>query len=162
MATIGTTGHGKRGRAIEFEVPLLPIIDLLLCCVMFLLATAVWNKVAALEAEQSLGSDAEAVDDSEPPPVLVVRRASFAVRDATGMDAEVPDGELAGVLGLTLEQEAGSGGEATPFVELLVKTRADLRSAKQYALADQLRKELAALGVVLEDTPGGTVWRWDQ
>ena len=70
--------------------------------------------------------------------------------------------ELAGVLGLTLEQQAGSGGEATPFVELLVKTRAELRAAKQYALADQLRKQLAELGVVLEDTPAGTVWRWER
>ena len=47
---------------------------------------------------------------------------------------------LAGVLGLTLEQEASSGGEATPFVDLLVKTRGELRAAKQYALADQLRR----------------------
>lgn len=69
--------------------------------------------------------------------------------------------DLAAVLGLTLEQAASSGGEATPFVDLLVKTRGELRAAKQYALADQLRKQLAELGVVLEDTPNGTVWRWE-
>lgn len=69
--------------------------------------------------------------------------------------------ELAGVLGLTLEQAAGTGGEATPFVDLLVRTRGELRAAKQYALADQLRTQLAELGVVLEDTPNGTAWRWE-
>jgi cysteinyl-tRNA synthetase len=70
--------------------------------------------------------------------------------------------ELAGVLGLSLEQVHAVAGEAGPFVELLVRTRADLRAAKQWALADNLRKELATLGVLLEDTPTGTIWRWDR
>jgi cysteinyl-tRNA synthetase len=71
--------------------------------------------------------------------------------------------ELAGVLGLTLE-ESSSGGDAevTPFVELLVRTRSELRAAKQWALADRLRSELARLGVVLEDSPSGTTWRWEK
>ncbi|HZB94766.1 MAG TPA: cysteine--tRNA ligase [Herpetosiphonaceae bacterium] len=71
--------------------------------------------------------------------------------------------ELAGVLGLTLEEPAAMGGaEATPFIELLVRTRAQLRAAKQWALADQLRKELGELGVILEDSPTGTTWRWER
>jgi cysteinyl-tRNA synthetase len=68
---------------------------------------------------------------------------------------------IAGVLGLKLEQPASTGGEqAGPFIELLIKTRADLRKAKQFALADQVRNELAELGVVLEDSSQGTTWRW--
>ncbi len=71
--------------------------------------------------------------------------------------------ELAGVLGLTLEEPAATGGaEAAPFIELLVRTRAQLRAAKQWALADQLRKELGELGVILEDSPTGTTWRWER
>jgi len=70
--------------------------------------------------------------------------------------------ELAGVLGLQLEPASRGATEATPFVDLLIRTRAQLRSAKQYALADQLRGELAALGVILEDTPSGTTWRWER
>jgi cysteinyl-tRNA synthetase len=71
--------------------------------------------------------------------------------------------ELAGILGLTLEEAAAVGGaEATPFIDLLIRTRAQLRAAKQWALADQLRKELGELGVILEDSPTGTTWRWDR
>jgi len=68
---------------------------------------------------------------------------------------------LAGVLGLTLEEQSRGGEAAGPFIELLIKTRTELRKAKQFALADQVRNELAALGVVLEDGPQGTTWRWN-
>ena len=44
------------------------------------------------------------------------------------------------------------------LVELLVTTRTQLRAAKQFALADEVRKALTNLGIVLEDTPDGTHW----
>ena len=69
--------------------------------------------------------------------------------------------ELGGVLGLTFSQPGEARGEsATPFIDLLVDTRTELRAARQYALADQIRDRLAGLGVVLEDTPQGTSWRY--
>jgi cysteinyl-tRNA synthetase len=67
-----------------------------------------------------------------------------------------------GVLGLWLQatdNEAALG--AAPFIDLLVEVRRELRTAKQYALADKLRADLAALGVTLEDTPQGTSWKLD-
>ncbi|MBP1706726.1 MAG: cysteine--tRNA ligase, partial [Chloroflexi bacterium] len=70
--------------------------------------------------------------------------------------------KLAGdVLGLRLPAaEAKTGSvEAAPFIELLIKTRYNLRQAKQYQLADEIRTRLAELGIILEDTPRGTVWR---
>lgn len=66
--------------------------------------------------------------------------------------------ELADVLGLTLA-EPQAGLAAAPFIELLVTVRNDLRQAKQFAIADRIRSGLADLGVALEDTPQGTVWR---
>ncbi len=94
-------------------------------------------------------------------------RAINAARDAGAAGssferAQATLRELAGVLGLALQEQDAGGGEATPFVDLLVRTRGELRAAKQYALADRLRKELADLGVQLEDTPNGTVWRWER
>ncbi len=68
--------------------------------------------------------------------------------------------ELAGVLGLKLEAEA-KGVAATPFIDLLVSIRDELRAAKLYPLSDKIRKDLDELGVILEDGPGGTTWRWD-
>ncbi|HZU76327.1 MAG TPA: cysteine--tRNA ligase [Dehalococcoidia bacterium] len=67
--------------------------------------------------------------------------------------------ELAGVLGLTLEESAAAAPEAAPFIDLLVDVRRELRAAKQYALADSVRSRLQALGVTLEDGPQGTTWR---
>jgi cysteinyl-tRNA synthetase len=67
--------------------------------------------------------------------------------------------ELAGVLGLRLEETEGEVLAAKPFIDLLVQVRTGLRAAKQYQLADQVRKGLAELGVTLEDSPSGTTWR---
>jgi len=66
--------------------------------------------------------------------------------------------DLAALLGLTLtEREVGLA--AAPFIELLVRTRDDLRTAKQFELADRIRSGLGELGITLEDTAQGTLWR---
>ena len=56
-----------------------------------------------------------------------------------------------------------SGGDLVanlaPFVDLLLDLRSQLRAAKQWALADEVRERLSALGIVIEDTPAGTTWR---
>lgn len=68
--------------------------------------------------------------------------------------------KLAGVLGLTLREDAGAAhGDIAPFVELLLDVRRQLRERKQWDLADSIREQLEALGLRLEDTPVGTEWR---
>ncbi len=69
--------------------------------------------------------------------------------------------EMAGVLGLTL-QEGQRQFEAGPFVDLLIDIRTQLRAAKQWQLADTIRKRLSELGISLEDTPQGTKWRQEK
>jgi len=67
--------------------------------------------------------------------------------------------DLASVLGLALKpSEAGGDLAAKPFVELLLEVRRDLRAAKQYQLADQIRGRLTDLGITIEDGPQGTTW----
>jgi len=68
---------------------------------------------------------------------------------------------LAGdVLGLVLDtDEGGLADLSTDLIELLVKTREELRAKKIWDLADKIRDELAQRGVILEDRPEGTVWR---
>jgi cysteinyl-tRNA synthetase len=91
-------------------------------------------------------------------------RAVNTARDA-GAAAPALEGaqatlrELAGVLGLRLSGARRSGKDIAPFVELLIETRAALRKAKQFELADSIRKRLTDLGVTLEDGPTGTRWR---
>lgn len=67
--------------------------------------------------------------------------------------------ESAGVLGLRLGAGEGEVRQAAPFIELLIEVREELRKAKQWALADRIRDQLAARGVLLEDGKAGTTWR---
>jgi cysteinyl-tRNA synthetase len=68
---------------------------------------------------------------------------------------------LSGILGMQLERPAAVAGEATPFVDLLVELRTDLREAKLWSLSDLIRDRLKELGVVIEDTKEGTHWHWE-
>ena len=67
--------------------------------------------------------------------------------------------ELAGVMGLTLEEPRTDNAEAAPFIQTLVDVRTELRAARQFQLADGIRDRLAELGVTVEDSPDGTTWR---
>jgi len=67
--------------------------------------------------------------------------------------------ELGGVLGLTFKAREKVSQDSKPFIELLIETRNELRRAKQYQLADDIRKKLEGLGITLEDTAKGTVWK---
>ena len=81
-----------------------------------------------------------------------------AERNVKGAQAALK--ELAGVLGLTLEPpEDSSTGDLASMIELLIETRAELRAAKRFDLADRIRDSLAALGFALEDTARGTEWK---
>ena len=88
--------------------------------------------------------------------------------------------ELAGVLGLKLEEsdgedaalnqalaglltELGSTASAEEGAEALMKRlltlRQESRKAKEFAKADQIRDGLKALGIVVEDSAQGSRWR---
>jgi cysteinyl-tRNA synthetase len=70
---------------------------------------------------------------------------------------------LGRLLGLRLRplQRRAEGRDVAPFVELLVQVRSDLRSAREWDLADRIRDGLRGLGVTLKDGPEGTVWEID-
>jgi len=73
---------------------------------------------------------------------------------------------LAGVLGLLqrspeefLQGASAAGALAPDRIEALIAERAAAKASKNFAEADRIRKELLDNGVVLEDTPQGTIWR---
>jgi cysteinyl-tRNA synthetase len=80
---------------------------------------------------------------------------------------------LAGVLGLLtqsadtfFQESVGAGDEmetSTSYgkqrIELLVEERLAARKAKDFKRSDAIRDELKAAGVILEDSPQGTLWR---
>lgn len=62
--SVGGGGHGGK-KAVDSEIPLVPFIDLLLCCLMFLLVSAVWNQMGRIDANQQQPG---LPSDEEPPP----------------------------------------------------------------------------------------------
>jgi cysteinyl-tRNA synthetase len=64
-------------------------------------------------------------------------------------------------LGLDLEHAKArrAGGESDPRIDALVERRQAARAARDFAESDRIRDELAAEGIVIEDTPEGPRWR---
>jgi cysteinyl-tRNA synthetase len=110
------------------------------------------NQLAAT-VEAARARFAEAMDDD-----FNTARAS-GVGGEPFMVAQAALRELARVLGLRLQSAKPQAQQAAPFIELLIELRAELRKAKQFALADMVRTRLAALDITLEDGPQGTRWK---
>jgi cysteinyl-tRNA synthetase len=74
---------------------------------------------------------------------------------------------LGGVLGLLqrdaedyLQGRSGDSSTETVIdVEACITARAEAKKAKNFAEADRIRKELLEVGIILEDTAQGTIWR---
>jgi cysteinyl-tRNA synthetase len=75
-----------------------------------------------------------------------------AGRDA--VDAAFAEADA--VLGIFPKGGTDAGADAE--IEALIEERTAARANRNFARADALRDELAARGIVLEDTPHGTVW----
>ena len=57
------------------------------------------------------------------------------------------------------EESQDDDRELAVMVEKLLAERDEARKTRDFATADQIRDQLADQGIVLEDTPGGTIWR---
>ena len=123
---------------------------------------------AALDPQPARDRFVEAMDDDLNTPQALaalfdlardVNRASAEGRSVVAAQETLR--ELAGVLGLSLrEPETAADAEFASRVEALVARRAELRAARDFAGADAVRAELAAMGVELADSPSGpTTWR---
>jgi cysteinyl-tRNA synthetase len=127
--------------------------------------------VPAVETGVPAAFEAALLDDLNTPEAFALLAGlADTARRAVGSDAAAQaKGELLAAAGLTglLRQapeawfkQSGAGGEIdSARVEALIAERNTARAARDFARADAVRAELAALGVVIEDGAQGTRWR---
>jgi len=64
------------------------------------------------------------------------------------------------VLGISLHApDAPQSETLEQLMRCVIAWRQELRARKLYDLADRIRDDLKAVGIILEDTPQGTLWR---
>jgi len=66
---------------------------------------------------------------------------------------------LGGVFGLDLSKAAAAEDTGEKDIKKLIGERDKARAAKDFKKSDDIRRELAEKGIILEDTKDGTVWR---
>ena len=60
-----------------------------------------------------------------------------------------------------LAQADSARAEVAERVDALLAERESARDSKDWARADEIRDEIASMGVVVEDGPDGPTWRLD-
>jgi cysteinyl-tRNA synthetase len=129
-----------------------------------LVRTARRSNLASVQAADTSEFKAAMDDDFDTPAAVavvfdLVRRANTALaaddhEAASALVAAV--WELTGALGLEPHDDVT---DLDDEIARLVTQRDEARAGRDFARADELRDELRARGIVLEDTPEGTVWR---
>ena len=68
-------------------------------------------------------------------------------------------GKLLGILQQDPAAWLGYGASSDAAIDALLVEREDARKKKNFARADEIRKQLDAMGIAIEDKAGGTAWR---
>ena len=93
-------GGKKKKKSLDAVINVVPAIDLLSCCITFLLYTAVWTQISRLQVMQ-LGTGAPEPTTTEPQKTLLVTLAmgerGFNLATSAGTSVDIPslgrDGE---------------------------------------------------------------------
>jgi len=111
-----------------------------------------FNSPRGIAVLQDLTRDVNTLLNSE----AEVGAATLAAIDETYMAL---GGDVLGLVPAGERVENGDGQREAGLIELLIELRAQARVDRDYARSDQIRDQLAALGVLLEDRVDGTIWR---
>ncbi|MSQ92027.1 MAG: cysteine--tRNA ligase [Gammaproteobacteria bacterium] len=115
----------------------------------------------ALAAMQSLARELNVVKAAGDGPAASAYAAELRTLGAIlGLLGERPEVWLATHSELTGAAESAAGRPEPAEIDRLVAARTKSRRTRNFAESDRIRDELAGHGVVLEDGPTGTSWRW--
>jgi biopolymer transport protein ExbD len=88
MGGAAPTPTGKGGKKpLDAAINLVPFIDLLSCCISFLLITAVWTQLARMDVTQKSKAPSGAVEDQPTPTVqltLFINKDGYIFSKSTG------------------------------------------------------------------------------
>src|SRR5947208_1989824 len=94
MGGAAPTPSGKGGKKpLDAQINLVPFIDLLSCCISFLLITAVWTQLARMDVTQK-GQGAAGSTDEKPPEnqvtlTLYVDKDGYTFSKSTGENTQI-------------------------------------------------------------------------
>ncbi len=84
-------GGRKKRRSLDATVNVVPAIDLLSCCISFLLFTAVWTQISRLQTTpMGNGSAVEVMPAKSITVTLTIGEKGFVLATSTGAQIEIP------------------------------------------------------------------------
>lgn len=105
----------KHKKHLDFELNLIPFIDLLSTCICFLLMTAVWLQVGSMNVKQAVGGQPAAETEKKPTAWIYMEKdgaLTFDIRDSS--------------LAANLRKSTVPAKEGKPDLEIVKKLATDL------------------------------------
>ncbi len=132
----------KNKKHLDFELNLVPFIDLLSVCICFLLITAVWLNVGSLNVKQAVGGQS-AAETTKKPLMMVVLEATGEVSLEVQESQRVP----ANLRKFRVEAQAGkvNSQEVEKILTELKNLEPDLRTALIQPKAQTVYEDIVGL-----------------
>ncbi len=78
--SVDSGGGGGGKKSVDAQINMVPMIDLLVSCIAFLLMTAVWTQIGSLQAQQPRGAPAPDQPQDQPQDQLKVQISPTGLR----------------------------------------------------------------------------------